>query len=340
MSSATDAPTLTLAAIDSAATAIAPWVIRTPVMEWTGPAKDALIGPETRVILKLELLQKTGSFKARGALCNLLALDPAQRAAGVTAVSAGNHAIAVAYAGQAMGVHAKVVMHKAANPFRVAQCREFGADVVLADDIHAAFDEMARIRDEEGRAVIHPFEGPATVTGTATLGCEFARQAGDLNDAALDAVIVPVGGGGLIAGVATGFGLLDTGAVILGVEPDAACGMRQSLAQGAPLDSVSVNTIADSLGAPLHAPYSFGVVRRLVADIVTVPDAAMQDAMLTTFSRLKLAVEPAGAAALAALAGPLKERLAGQTVGLIVCGANIDPSTFASHLAAATARAA
>lgn len=340
MNNASDAPALSLAAIDSAAAAIAPWVATTPVMEWTGPSKDALVGADTRVILKLELLQKTGSFKARGALCNLLTLDSAQRQAGVTAVSAGNHAIAVAYAGQALGVHAKVVMHKAANPFRVAQCREFGADVVLADDIHAAFDEMARIRDEEGRTVIHPFDGPATVTGTGTLGLEFARQALDFSATGLDAVIVPIGGGGLIAGVATGFDLLDTGAVILGVEPEDACGMRQSLARGAPLDSVSVKTIADSLGAPLHMPYSFGIVQRLVADLVTVPDAAMQDAMLTIFSRLKLAVEPAGAAALAALAGPLKEQLAGKTVGLIVCGANIDPSSFASHLADAAARAA
>lgn len=335
---------VTLADIDRAAANVAPWVIETPVMTWTGPAKDALVGADTRVILKLELLQKTGSFKARGALCNLLALDETQRQAGVTAVSAGNHAIAVAYAGQALGIHAKVVMHKAANPFRVAQCREFGADVVLAEDIHAAFDEMARIRDEEGRAVIHPFEGPATITGTATLGAEFARQVRALDDAALDtaldAVIVPIGGGGLIAGIATAFDLLDSGATIIGVEPDGACGMTQSLSRGAPLDSVTVNTIADSLGAPLHMPYSFEIVRRLVADIVTVSDAAMQDALLTTFSRLKLAVEPAGAAALAALAGPLKDRLAGQTVGLIVCGANIDPSSFASHLASAGARAA
>ena len=324
---------LTLDRIEATRAAVAPWIVETPVLEWSGVAKDALLGAGTRAILKLELLQRTGSFKARGALANILALDAAQRAAGVTAVSAGNHAIAVAYAARALGSDAKVVMHKAANPFRVAQCRELGAEVVLADDIHAAFDEMARIRDEEGRAVIHPFEGPDTISGTATLGLEFARQAPDL-----DAVVVPVGGGGLIAGVATGFRLAGSTATIYGVEPDGACGMRDSLARGAPLDSVAVSTIADSLGAPLHLPYSFGVVRQLVEEIVTVSDDALQDAMLTTFSRLKLAVEPAGAAALAALAGPLRERLRGKAVGLIVCGANIDPAGFAGHLAAAQAR--
>lgn len=324
---------LTLDRIAATRSAIAPWIVETPALEWTGIAKDTLAGADTRVVLKLELLQKTGSFKPRGALASILALDAAQRKAGVTAVSAGNHAIAVAYAAGALGSDARVVMHKAANPFRVAQCRELGAEVVLAADIHAAFAEMARIRDEEGRAVIHPFEGPDTISGTATLGLEFARQAADL-----DAVIVPVGGGGLIAGVATGFRLAGSKAAVYGVEPDGACGMRDSVARGAPLDSVAVSTVADSLGAPLHLPYSFDIVRRLVEEIVTVPDDALQDAMLTSFSRLKLAVEPAGAAALAALAGPLRERLRGKSVGLIVCGANIDPAGFAGHLAAAQAR--
>ncbi|MCY4395602.1 MAG: threonine/serine dehydratase [Rhodospirillaceae bacterium] len=325
---------LTLDRIERTRSAIAPWAIETPVLEWSGVAKDALVGADTRVVLKLELLQRTGSFKPRGALSSILALDADERAAGVTAVSAGNHAIAVAYAAGALGTDAKVVMHKAANPFRVAQCRELGAEVVLADDIHAAFDEMARIRDEEGRAVIHPFEGPDTISGTATLGLEFARQAPEL-----DAVIVPVGGGGLIAGVATGFRLAGSKARVYGVEPDGACGMRDSLARGAPLDSVAVSTIADSLGAPLHMPYSFDIVRQSVDEVATVSDDALQDAMLTSFSRLKLAVEPAGAAALAALAGPLRERLRGKAVGLIVCGANIDPAGFAGHLAAAQARA-
>ena len=313
--------------------AIAPWLVETPVLEWSDAAKDALAGADTRVVLKLELLQRTGSFKPRGALSGILALDAAQRAAGVTAVSAGNHAIAVAYAARALGVDARVAMHRAASPFRIALCRELGADLVLAEDIHTAFAEMARIRDREDRTVIHPFEGPETIAGTATLGLEFARQA-----PALDAVIVPVGGGGLIAGVAAGFRLAGSAAAIYGVEPEGACGMRRSLAQGAPLESVDVSTIADSLGAPMHLPYSFGIVRRLVDEVITVPDEALQDAMLTSFSRLKLAVEPAGAAALAALAGPLRARLEGRAVGLIVCGANIDAAGFAGHLAAARAR--
>ncbi len=323
--------------IDRAHAAIAPWVLKTPILEWTGNAKDALVGGKTRVVLKLELFQKTGSFKARGALCNMLALDHLQRRAGVTAVSAGNHAIAVAYAAQALGVDAKVVMHKAANPYRIGQCRELGATIVLANNIQEAFAETARIRDEEGRAVIHPFDGLATVTGTATLGVEFARQATELGTP-LDAVIVPVGGGGLIAGVATGFNQVGSTATVHGVEPEGAAGMCQSLAEGAPLTSVAVNTIADSLGAPLHLPYSFALVRDLVREIVVVSDVDLQDTMLVIFERMKLAVEPAAAAALAALAGPLRQALAGKTVGLVVCGANIDHASFADHLAVADMR--
>jgi len=328
---------LALDDIDQAQAAIAPWVIKTPVLEWTGDAKDALVGSKTRVVLKLELFQKTGSFKARGALCNMSALDHVQRRAGVTAVSAGNHAIAVAYAAQALGVEAKVVMHKAANPYRISQCRELGATIVLANDIQEAFAEMARIRDEEGRAVIHPFDGLETVTGSATLGVEFARQTTKLGTP-LDAVIVPVGGGGLIAGVATGFDQAGSTATIHGVEPEGAAGMRQSLAEGAPVTSVAVNTIADSLGAPLHMPYSFALVRNLVREIAVVSDAALQDTMLVIFERMKLAVEPAAAATLAALAGPLRQSLAGKSVGLVVCGANIDHASFADHLASAAMR--
>ncbi|HXF62464.1 MAG TPA: pyridoxal-phosphate dependent enzyme, partial [Caldilineaceae bacterium] len=172
-------------------------IVETPVWRWQGQDLEAMLGPETEVWLKLELFQHTGSFKARGALSNLLALDAAARARGVTAVSAGNHAIAVAYAAQLMGTSAKVVMPKTANPFRVARCRAFGAEVVLVDDVGEAFRRVAQIQEEEGRTFVHPFEGPLTLLGTGTLGLELCRQVDNL-----DAVLIPIGGGGLAVGMA------------------------------------------------------------------------------------------------------------------------------------------
>ena len=176
---------------------LANWVVETPVWQWRGREIAAAAGAQTEVVLKLELFQHTGSFKARGALCNLLALDDAALARGVTAVSAGNHAIAVAYAARLLGTTAKVVMPKNANPFRVARCGDYGAEVVLVEDVTAAFARVEEIQATEGRTFIHPFEGPLTCAGTAMVGLEFCEQAGEL-----DAVLIPVGGGGLIAGMA------------------------------------------------------------------------------------------------------------------------------------------
>ena len=173
-------------------------VRETPVWHWQGEGIGGAVADGTQIFLKLELFQHTGTFKARGALLNALALDDAERQRGVTAVSAGNHAIAVAFAARAVGTSARVVMPKSANPARVARCRDYGAETVLTDDIHTAFEEVKRIEREEGRSFIHPFEGERTVLGTATVGLEWARQAENM-----DAVIVPIGGGGLIAGIAS-----------------------------------------------------------------------------------------------------------------------------------------
>lgn len=310
-------------AIKACKARIAPYVLETPVAVWPGAEAAALWGQETAVIAKLELLQRTGTFKPRGALNVMMHLSAEEKARGVTAVSAGNHAIAVSYAASILGLSAKVVMHKAANPFRVSQCRRFGAEVVLAEDISKAFDEVNRIREAEGRAFVHPFDGPYTVEGTATVGLELDSQAG-----ALDAVIVPIGGGGLISGVAAAIKQRQPGCKVYGVEPDGAQGMTQSLAAGEPMAKVEVKTIADSLGAPLHMPHTFAIVQRLVDEVVQVDDQALIDAMGLSFREMKLAVEPAGAAAVAALAGPLRQRLAGKRVGLIVCGTNIDPASF------------
>jgi threonine dehydratase len=305
-------------------------VFTTPVREWDDAALARSVGKGTRVFLKEELFQRTGTFKPRGALAVMLELDRGALARGVTAVSAGNHAIAVAYAGQVLGSSAKVVMPKSVNPFRVAKCRELGAEIEIVDDVHRAFARVKEIEAQEGRTFVHPFEGPRTVLGTATVGLELVEQVDDL-----DAVIVPIGGGGLCAGVAAAVKQARPRCLVYGVEPEGADSMHRSFAAGSPQPIEAVRTIADSLGAPHAAPYSFALCRRYVDELVFVNDDALRRAMLLLFSAAKLAVEPAAAAATAAVCGPLKETLAGKRVGLVVSGANIDAATFARHLAAA-----
>jgi threonine dehydratase len=302
-------------------------IIETPVHHWRGPEIAAAAGADTQVVLKLELFQYTGSFKPRGALTNMLNLPKDALARGVTAVSAGNHAIAVAYAAKTLGASAKVVMMKTANPFRVERCRSYGAEVVLAEDVHSAFDTVKRIEKEEGRSFVHPYEGELTVLGTATLGYDWCRQAPDL-----DAVIVPIGGGGLAAGVACAVKLLRPKCQVFGVEPEGADSMHRSFAAGEPRSIEKVGTIADSLGAPFALPYSYSICRRFLDELVKVDDDALRRAMRLLYGEMKLAVEPAGAAATAALCGPLRARLAGKRVGLVVSGSNIDTATFARHL--------
>jgi threonine dehydratase len=303
-------------------------VVTTPVRRWQDPALEAMVGAETRVFLKEELFQRTGSFKPRGALSNMLDLAPAVLARGVVAVSAGNHAMAVGYAAKVLGTTAKVVMPNTANPFRVERCRRLGAEVELVEDVHRAFERVHEIEAAEGRTFVHPFEGPLTARGTATVGLELTRQVADL-----EAVIVPIGGGGLCAGVASAVKQAQPACQVFGVEPEGADSMKRSFAAGSPQSIDAVRTIADSLGAPYAAPYSFELCRRFVDEVVLVDDDALKRAMLLLFESAKLAVEPAGAAATAALCGPLLERLRGKSVGLIVCGANIDATTFSRFLA-------
>ena len=321
-----------LAAIRRARERLGDRVVTTPVREWDDAMLRDRVPRGTRVYLKEELFQRTGSFKPRGALTVMLDLSPDALARGVTAVSAGNHAIAVAYAARVLGTTAKVVMPKNANPFRVERCRALGAEVELVEDVHAAFARVKQIEAEERRTFVHPFEGPLTALGTATLGLEMAEQL-----EGVEAVVVPIGGGGLCAGVAAAIKQVRPGCRVFGVEPTGADTMRRSLDAGSPQAIDKVRTIADSLGAPHAAPYSFELVRRYVDDVVLVDDDALRGAMLLMFASAKLAVEPAGAAAAAALLGPLAEKLAGHRVGLVVCGANVDAVTFARHLADAPA---
>lgn len=314
----------TIDAIRDARAHLGERVRETPVWPWRGRAIEAAAGDRTRVFLKLELFQYGGTFKARGALLNALALSERAREPGVTAVSAGNHAVAVAFAARQVGTSAKVVMPRTASPVRVALCREYGAEVVLADDTYQAFAEVKRIESEEKRTFIHPFEGELTVLGTGTVGYEWCQQVEKL-----DAVVVPIGGGGLCAGIASVVKQMQPHCQVFGVEPEGADSMHRSFAAGSPQALDRIETIADSLAAPHAAPYTFGLCRRLVDGLVKVSDDDMRRAMGLLFADMKLAVEPAGAAATAALCGPLRERLAGKRVGVLVCGTNIDLATFA-----------
>jgi threonine dehydratase len=293
----------------------------TPVIRCA--AIEEAIGGDTRVFAKLEFLQRTGTFKARGALATMHALPPERLAAGVTAVSAGNHAIAVAFAAQALGTTAKVVMIARANPSRIKACRSYGAEVVLADDVHKAFNLAENIQAEEGRYLVHPFEGPAVASGTGTVGLEICEQCGEF-----DVIMVPVGGGGLIGGIANVIKRLRPDCEVIGVEPEGADTMHKSLARGAPMKIDKVRTIADSLGAPFALPYSFGLCQMHVDRLAMVTDLQLRRAMGFLFREMKIAVEPACAATTAALLGPLKNELFGKSIVLVMCGSNIDWATF------------
>lgn len=317
-----------LAEIEAAAETLKGRIVETPVVALTSDVLSPHLPEGAEVIGKLELFQHAGSFKARGALLNLLDFSEEERRRGATAVSAGNHALAVSWAAAQRHVPAKVVMMKAADPVRVAGCRALGAEVVQCDDVHAAFDEADRIVEEEGRRFVHPFESPITVLGTATCGRECALQM-----PALDVMVVPVGGGGLIAGMARAFKLLQPDCRVIGVEPTGADSLARSFAAGSPQALERVETIADSLGAPRALPYSFAVARAHVDTLVRIEDAAMLRTMALVYDALKIALEPAGAAATAAVMGPLREACAGKRVGVIFCGSTIGEARFADLIA-------
>jgi len=299
----------------------------TPVWNWKSDTVEELFGSGTEIFLKLELFQYGGSFKARGTLINMLDLSQEQLEKGVTAVSAGNHAISVAYGAKTLNTTAKVVMPKSANSAKIARCKSMGAEIVLVDSVHEAFDKVTEIEEKEGRTFIHPFEGRLTALGTATVGLELHEQVPDL-----DAVIVPIGGGGLIAGISCCMKQFNPGIKIYGVEPEGADSMSRSLVAGKPESIEKVDTIADSLGAPHAAPYSFGLTRRFVDEVVKISDKQMAETMELLFTEMKLALEPAAASATAALRYPLLDQLKGKRVGIIVCGSNIDLDTYYKNI--------
>jgi len=324
-----DAPTVS--AIRANRARLGELVITTPIRRLVDDALALAVGETTEVWLKEELFQRTGSFKPRGALSVMLDLDAEALARGVTGVSAGNHAISLAYCARRLGTTAKVVMPRSANPYRVQVCREMGAEVELVDNVHVAFDRVRAIEAVEGRTFVHPYEGPRTALGTASVGMEFIDQVREAG-MELDAVIVAAGGGGLTAGVSCAVKQMSPATSVYVVEPEGADTMSRSFKAGSPQSIDAVRTIADSLGAPRCEPYSFALNRRFVDEVVLVSDDEIREAMRLLVRSAKLAVEPAGAAAMAALMFPLRTRLDGQRVGVVVCGANIDPESFARYL--------
>ena len=317
-----------LAEIAVAQQAIAGQVIETPVLPLTSARWDGTLPDCASAMLKLELFQQAGSFKARGAYLGIAALDDDGRKAGVVAASGGNHALAVSWAAQAAGVDALICMPAATDPARIAGCKALGATVTLHDDMAAAFAAMNDAAGQ-GRALMHPFEAPHMILGAATCGAEYVAQAPDV-----DTFIIPIGGGGMISGMACAIKQLRPDATVIGVEPFGADSMTQSFAAGEPVRIDKVATIADSLGAPLAMPMTYAVARAHVDRIVRIDDAEMLRAMDLYQTILRITAEPACAASLAAMIGPLKGYLEGRNVGIIACGSNISLARYATLMQA------
>lgn len=320
--SKTDISAMTLKAMRTRHADLSADVVRTPTVSLISPLMDRVLDGG-QVHMKLECFQHTGTFKARGAVSVARTIPQDQRAAGITAASAGNHAIAAAWAARREGLSAKVVMQSTANPFRVARARAEGAEVILKEGGPATFGEAERLMRDEGRTFIHPFEGINTTLGTAGVGLELMDDV-----AGLDAVVVSVGGGGLISGVAAAVKAINPDCKVYGVEPIGANSMSKSRRSGEPITLDKVDTVADSLGPPMALPFGFAMCESHVDDIVTVTDDQICAGMVVMQEEAKLAVEPAAGAAMAGLLSPLRDRIKGKRIGLIVCGANIDAKGY------------
>jgi threonine dehydratase len=297
--------------IEEASRRIAGHVLRTPTV--TAPGLSALLG--VPVTAKLELLQRTGSFKVRGAAAKLLALDAADRAAGVVAVSGGNHGIAVAVMAEALDVKATVVMPRSAPARAVEIARTAGATVRLADTMDAAFALMTRLQGE-GLTPVHPFDDPVVLAGQGTVGLEFAEDAGAVTD-----VLVSVGGGALVSGVAVALRARRPGVRIWGVETDGARSMSAALAAGGPVP-VALSSIVSTLSAPAVSPLTYDHVSALVTEVIVVSDAEAVQGTLDLANHAKVWTEPAAGCLLPA-ARQVRDRVGdGARLGLVLCGGN------------------
>jgi threonine dehydratase len=283
---------------------------------------SATLGP--RVFLKAELFQRTGSFKPRGVLNRLRSLTDEERRRGVIAASAGNHAQALAYCARVEGLDALLVMWSTASQAKIAATRGYGAEVDLeAAGPETVFDRLHELQEETGRTLVHPFDDPRVVAGQGTVGLEIAEDVPDV-----DAVVVPVGGGGLIAGIATAL----PGTRVVGVEPSSSTALTSGLAAGESTP-VAARSIADGLNAPFAGALPIQIAKERGLEVVLVEDGEIEDAMRFLYQRAKLACEPAGAAAVAALRAGKVAMKTGKTVVAVVSGGNIAGETAAAILA-------
>lgn len=293
--------------------------VLSPVINLTSmiPAKGFV--PDCRFYLKADCLQKTGAFKLRGAYYKLSTLTDEEKARGVIACSAGNHAQGVAFAARDMGIPATICIPAGAPLSKIEATRSYGANVVLVpgvyDDAHA---EAVRLRDEQGLTFIHPFDDERVMAGQGTIGLEIAEQLPDV-----DVVLVPIGGGGLIAGVASALRQLKPACRIIGVQAAGAASMADSLRAGHILTLPEVHTVADGIQVKTPGEKTFAICCEAVDEVVTVGEAEIASAILTVLERQKLMVEGAGAVGVAAaMYGELDLR--GKTVCALLSGGNLD----------------
>ena len=295
---------------------------RTPVI--TSRTLDARVGSE-RVFLKAENLQRVGAFKFRGAYNAIAQLSDEQKRGGVVAFSSGNHAQGVALAAKLLGVAATIVMPSDAPALKLAATRGYGAEVVEYDRDRVNRAELgASLAGERGATLIPPYDDPAIIAGQGTVVLELIEDAG-----ALDVLLVPLGGGGLLAGSCVAAGALSPGVRIYGVEPEAGDDWARSWRENRIVSIPVPNTIADGQRTQAPGERNWAIVRALAAGIVTVSDDEIRDAMRFAFERLKLVLEPSGASALAALLAN-KVDVRGARTGVVLSGGNVDAATFAA----------
>jgi threonine dehydratase len=274
-----------------------------------------------RALCKLDYLQRTGSFKERGARNALLELTPQHRAAGVVAASAGNHALGLAYHGHLLGIGVTVVMPRFAPLVKITTCRRLGATVVLYGDAFSdARHEAGRLADQRQLTYIHGFDDPAIIAGQGTLGLEVLEQVPDV-----EAIVVPIGGAGLIAGVSLAVKSLRPDVLVVGVEAARAPSYTAALAAGQPVDTPVRSTLADGLAVGRVGQLAFDIARSRVDRVVTVSEEELALAVLRLVELEKSVVEGAGAASLAAVLSGKFPELAGKRTVLILSGGNIDP---------------
>ena len=284
---------------------------------------------DVRLFLKCESFQKTGSFKARGALNKILSLSTAERAKGIVTVSAGNHAQAVAWAARLVDAPCVVVMPSDAPRSKIDAVRGYAAEIVFHDDRDTLFVKLAEVRDARGLTFVHPFDDEVVLAGAGTAGLEIVE---DLPE--VDLVIVPVGGGGLLGGVATAVKSLRPSARVVAVELAAGPGLAPAIAAGKPVPVPRpAGTLADGMTPPFVGALPLAIVRALGVELQTVTEAEIAEAMRTLVSRAKLVVEGSGAAATAALLSDRIEARRGSVVVALVSGGNVDPGRLGAVLA-------